>query len=202
MPSLMIKRRCEILKWLAKTSNLNRISRETGYSHKLIRQIKNQLKREDDIFTLSTKLGAPIKATNEVQTEIQNLMMANRRMSSYSISNIISQNPLFPSISPSLVNSVRHNLGFNYLPPIHTFLTTQIQRDNKVKFCQFHINNGTSWDNVLFTDESSFELNSVKRWIWRRRGETASTVYRATNKYNKKVMAFAGISYKYTTPLK
>lgn len=87
------------------------------------------------------------------------------------------------------------------MPPIHTFLTTQIQRENRIKFCKYHIDNETSWENVLFTDESSFELNSANRWIWRRRGETSSDMYNATNKYNKKVMVFGGISLKYTTPL-
>ena len=190
MPSSMTKTRCEILQWLAKTSNISYISRETGHSRTLIRKVKNQLDHNEDIFELPNKLGAPIKVTTDVQNEIQNLTMANRKMSSLSIANIISQNSDFPSISRSSVNSVRHNLGFNYLPPIHTFLTTPIQRENRVKFCQFHIGNNTSWENVLFTDESIFELNSANRWIWRRRGETSSDVYNATNKFNKIILFF------------
>ncbi len=201
MPTSMAKVRCEILKWLTKTSNISFIARETGHSRSLIRKIKNQMKNDEDIFELKNKLGAPVKITNDLRNEIRNLTMANRRMSSKTISNIISENSNFPSISRSSVDSVRHSLGFSYLPPIHTFFTTEVQRENRVNFCKYHIDNQTSWNNVLFTDESIFELNSAHRWIWRRRGETSSDVYNATNKFNKKVMVFGGISYKYTTPL-
>lgn len=73
----------------------------------------------------------------------------------------------FQKISPSLVNMIRHDVGFNYLPPIHTFINTQIQRENRVGFCKHHIDKQTNLENVIFTDESIFELNSQNRWIWR-----------------------------------
>ena len=138
-PSSMMKKRCEVVQWLAKTTNISEIYHKTGYSRTFIRKIKNQWENDDDIFELDNKLGAPIKTTTDVQNEIQNLTITNRKMSSLSIANIIYQNPNFPNISRSTVDSVRHKLGFNYLPPIHTFLTTQIQRDNRVKFCKYHL---------------------------------------------------------------
>ena len=34
------------------------------------------------------------------------------------VAEIISENDNFQKISPSLVNMIRHDVGFNYLPPI------------------------------------------------------------------------------------
>ena len=87
------------------------------------------------IFELPNKLGALIKVTTDVQDEIQNLTMENRKMLSLSMANIISQNSNFPRISRATVDSIRHRLGFNYFLPIHTFLTT----DSENKIGQFHI---------------------------------------------------------------
>lgn len=68
-------------------------------------------------------------------------------------------------------------------------------------FCKHHIDKQTDLENVIFTDESIFELNSQNRWIWCWRGEKSDSIYNATNKYNKKVIVFAGISKKYTNPM-
>ena len=85
------------------------------------------------IFELPNKLGALIKVITDIQDEIQNLKMENRKM--VNIDNIISQNSNFPRISRATVDSIRHRLGFNYFLPIHTFLTT----DSEKKIGQFHI---------------------------------------------------------------
>lgn len=81
-------------------------------------------------------------------------------MGDRTISSIISENPQFEPISPILVNTIRNELNFKLFQPIHTFATTEIQRNARVDFCKYHINNQTNWENVLFTDESSFELDS------------------------------------------
>ena len=78
MPSKMMKRRCVILQWLAKTDNISQIARETGYDPKTIRKIKNQLTQNEDIFDLPNKLGTPKKVTTDIQNEIQNLTMASK----------------------------------------------------------------------------------------------------------------------------
>lgn len=116
------------------------------------------------------------------------------------IVNIISQNNNV-SISPSLVYSIKHQVSFNYFPPVHTFFTTETQIENRIRFCENHLNNQTNFDSFLFTDESSFELSASHRWLWRRRGETSPDVQYATSKHPKKIMIFGGISMQYCTPL-
>ncbi|KAK8834101.1 hypothetical protein M9Y10_036406 [Tritrichomonas musculus] len=75
MPLSMINSRVEIIKWLQKTNNISAISRETGFSRGLIRSVRNSLQLDENIFELKHKIGAPIKATDDVQNEIINLIM-------------------------------------------------------------------------------------------------------------------------------
>ena len=201
MPQSMAQARIDVMMWLNKTKNISEISRGTGHSRSFIRKIRDQLENNENIFELDQKIGAPTKKTDEIRNEILNLTLSNRRMSDKTIASIISENPNLRPISSFLVNSVRHDLKFNFLPPIHTFLTTEVQRKARVEFCQHHVENQTDWNSVIFTDESSFELDSSSRWIWRRRGESSPDIFHATNKFNKKIMIFGGISKKYNTPL-
>ena len=150
---------------------------------------------------MTSKLGAPRKVTDELEREIISITTANRRMGLHTISNIISENPSFPSISHQTVANVKHKYGFDFLPPKHTFYLTDQQRQDRITFANYHLNANTDWSSVLFTDESMFVLDSNRRWLWRRRGETDPDVYYATHKYNKKVMVFGGISERYKTPL-
>lgn len=201
MPLSMINSRVEIIKHLQFTDNISAISRATGHSRDLIRSVRDSLKNDEQIFELKHKLGAPIKATDEVRNQILDLTTSNRRMPAVTIANIVSDNLDGQTISPSLVYSIKHDAGFKYLPPLHTFFTTEEQRQNRVAFCKYHIENQTNFDNVLFTDESSFELTASHKWLWRRRGETSPDVQCATKKFPKKVMIFGGISKNYCTPL-
>lgn len=200
MPLSMIKSRLEIIKHLQYTTNISAIRRATGHSRDLIRSVRDSWQNNDDLFQLNHKLGAPIKATTDICTEVASLTTANRRMPANQIANIISENNNV-SISPSLVYSIKHQEGFKYLPPVNTFFTTETQRENRIKFCEYHLNNQTDFDNFLFTDESSFELSASHRWLWRRRGETSPDVQCSTSKFPKKIMIFGGISKQYCTPL-
>lgn len=101
-------------------------------------------------------------------------------MGDKTIAFIISQNPHIQPISSFLVNSVRHDYNFNSLPPIHIFLTTEIQRKARVEFCKLHIENETDRSSILFTDESSSKLDSSSRWIWRCRGKNAPDIFHVT----------------------
>lgn len=60
------------------------------------------------------------------------------------IANTLSQNNEFEQIPSSTVYSIKREEGFDYLPPIHTFSLTDIQREKKISFAQYHIDNDTN----------------------------------------------------------
>lgn len=108
-------------------------------------------------------------------------------MPAVTIANIVSENLDDQTISPFLVYSVKHDAGLIYLPPLYIFSTTEKQRQIRVAFCTHHIENHTNFDNVLFTDESSFELTASHKWLWQRRGEASPDVQCAAKSVQKEL---------------
>ena len=98
---------------------------------------------------------------------IETLTMANRTISGKAISDLILQKYQV-SICKTSINKFRKDIGFKYGPPIQTFSLTEQQKANRYSFALKNISN--NFENVLFTDESYFELNGL-RWIWRRKDE-------------------------------
>ena len=196
----MVAKRQKVMMEIFRGNTDAQINRVTGCSRPFIKKIRNQLMNGENVFEMTSKLGAPRKVTDELEREIISITTANRRMGLHTISNIISENPSFPSISHQTVANVKHKYGFDFLPPKHSFYLTDQQRQDRITFANYHLNANTDWSSVLFTDESMFVLDSNRRWLWRRRGETDPDVYYATHKYNKKVMVFGGISERYKSP--
>ena len=201
MNNRMMQIRLEIISLISQGFNHTQIHKITGHSRSLIIKIHKELENRT-LFANHQKIGRPSIRTNELCTRIESLTLQNRRMPINAIVNFINESNEFPHISYGTVHSIRHNLGFNYLPPYQTFPISELQRSNRFQFSQFHINAQTDWTKVLFVDESSFYLDNSHRWCWRRRGEKDNEkVQHQTLKYTPKVMIFGGISYRWKSPL-
>lgn len=70
---------------------------------------------------------------------IDSISQQNCRMLSKTISSILKSIETLPSESYGTVNSIRHELKYNYLPPIKTFEITEHQRANRLVFSSKHI---------------------------------------------------------------
>jgi hypothetical protein len=79
-------------------------------------------------------------------------------MSSEAIARIVSEMPGMPKISSSSVDTVHHQLGYKFLPPITAFPLNNDQTENRFVFAGAHTT--TDWSKPVFTDESSFVLGA------------------------------------------
>lgn len=68
-------------------------------------------------------------------------------------------------------------------------------------FANHHINQSTNWNNILFTDESYFEIGNSKQMICRRHGDHREEVLCKKVAHPFKLMVWGGISGIYMTPL-
>ena len=201
MPQTMIKRRTDIIQLIAQGKNNSEISRITGHSRDLIREVRKRL-LDGTVFTQNDQIGRPSIQNQNLSDAIESITCSNRRMGTKAIVGILADNQNLPSPSYGTVWKIRHQLGFRYLPPVQTFFVSESQRQKRVEFCKYHLENHTDWSNVLFTDESAFYLDNDHRWVWRRKGEmNVEEIQHRTSKYTKKVMMFGGISYIWKTPL-
>ena len=105
------------------------------------------------VFTQTAPIGRPTIVNDDIIDRINSMTLNNRRMGTRTIANIISET--IP-ISYGTVYKIRKSQGFNYLPPRNTFFLTDAQKQNRINFAQFHIQNETDWKKVLFVDESYF----------------------------------------------
>jgi hypothetical protein len=120
-------------------------------------------------------------------------------MTNRDIEQILCEQSILPQVSSSTIASIREKLGFQFLPPIHTFYLTEKQKSAQFKFATDHLHD--NWDEALFTDESFFWLGDDSRRLYRRRGEFSEDVQFKTPKFQKKILIFGGIAKRYKTPL-
>lgn len=75
-------------------------------------------------------------------------------------------------ISKSTIHLIRRELGFKYSQPKKRPALTEIQKEKRLNFAIYHLQNETNWEKIMFTDETWFYLNSDKGYLWRQWGET------------------------------
>jgi DNA-binding GntR family transcriptional regulator len=117
--------------------------------------------------------------------QIDSIIQANPRMSTKHIAEIISLPPSQEVYSSEFVRRARSEMKYHFLPPIDTFVLTDLQIQNRLAFAHLHLQTHTDWSTKLFVDESSFWLNNDHRWVWRCRGDKRDSVRRHLIKYQK-----------------
>jgi hypothetical protein len=188
MPQSMLVRRCHISSLIAVGYTDYQIEKMTGHCHKLAKQIRMQIENNQNVFKLKSPIGAPRKQSKELTDEIESITLNTRRLSNADVASITQRIPGLISVSASTVSIIRHNLGFRFLPPVHTFLLTDLQKLNRKTFAEYHLTVGTDWKNVIFTDESYFWLGDDNRALYRRRGERGPDIEWRTPKFQKKCL--------------
>ena len=176
--------------------NLSEISRRLKCDIRIVRDVRNRIDNNQPVKNLYNKQKKS-KITDAIGKYIESITIANRSISSQAIAELIFQNYQVV-VSRALVNNYRHLLGFKYGPQIKTFVLNDAQKQKRLNFAKSNIN--TNFDNVLFTDESYFELNGL-RWVWRRKGEVSDSIVYPKEAHPLKLMVWGGISKRYKTPL-
>ena len=80
MPVGMIKRRTQIIHYIALGYNNSEIHRITGYSRDLIRNVRNQIS-QGNVFDQCKRIGRPTVQTQELANKIESITNSNRRIS-------------------------------------------------------------------------------------------------------------------------
>lgn len=104
-------------------------------------------------------------------------------------------------ISENTVGTARHKSGLIYAPPRKTVLISESKRKTRINWCLNHLNNKTNFQNVIFTDESWFELGPNRRWLWRSKSDYSPEVCSPITAHPKKVMIWGGIGWNFKSRL-
>jgi hypothetical protein len=93
-------------------------------------------------------IGGPRVINPDVIARAEEITLTDRRVSSVAISEVISDAPEIPSISPTTVRRIQRTLGFSYLPPIAT-LPSSLQDGTSVHTAAAMMTYLTTMVNVL-----------------------------------------------------
>ena len=97
--------------------------------------------------------------------------------------------------------NARHSLGFNFLPPRSSVKLTEHAKNIRIQWANFHLRNGTNFKNVVFSDESLFQLYNGNRWLRRRSDDYSPQVCSEKVAHPPKVMIWGAIGYNFKSNL-
>ena len=101
----------------------------------------------------------------------------------------------------STVATARKSLEYQYGPPRHSVYLSQSAKNKRVEWCQYHLQQGTSFDNVVFSDESWFKLGPDNRWMHIKKGDYSPDVCAPHKKFVEKIMIWGAIGKNFKSEL-
>ena len=100
----------------------------------------------------------------EIQTELDHYI-TNKQLSELLIQNFSD----ITHCSENTVSSARKRLNIIYSPPHSAVKMNDHSRKKRVEWCKYHLENKTSFENVIFSDESWFDFDLNRQWLWRKK---------------------------------
>ena len=138
------------------------IGKKHGINPNTVRTFINRYKKN---HTISPKMGRPIEITAEIKDAVIGAAEADPEISLRDISDIF-------DISTTSARSALNEDGIKYFQKIPVPPLTATHMQNRVNFAtQFAQMAYANMPSLIFTDESTVEVNLNGGGIWRRRGE-------------------------------
>ena len=89
----------------------------------------------------------------------------------------------------------------DFRPPLRSVFISDEAKTKRFIWTNFHIQNHTSWKNVVFSDESWFLLGRNKKWLWVDRHNLTPEVFSNTQSHPKKIMIWCAIWWNFKSNL-
>ena len=107
----------------------------------------------------------------------------------------------YSKISISTVARKRNELGFKYRPPMTIQALSEEQKQMRVQFCQWVLNNQDKIPNIVFSDESRFQRGPDNKWRRIRRGDWNDSCFAQKEKYYQSIMVWGAIGVNFRSDL-
>ncbi|KAL4461776.1 hypothetical protein ABPG72_017977 [Tetrahymena utriculariae] len=162
-------------------------------------QIIDRFEKEGEFKDKRVSNGGHNKIiTEEMEEIITNETSKNPQISSNKLSQLMIDE-YDTEISSSTINRIRSDLGMYYSKQASTLPISESARLQRLDYCKKHRND--KFTNVLFTDESNFQLFYNKNFFWFQNEDSENKADLPTNP-NLKIMIWGGISLKGKTAIK
>jgi hypothetical protein len=112
---------------------------------------------------------------------------------------LTSEFPELGTVSDELVRQCRIQLDLHFLPMRPECHMSDANMQFRISWCEQQ--EGRDWGNVIFTDESWFEVGLRKHWIWRRHDDYGPDVCYSRQAHPQKIMVWGGIGFNFKSEL-
>jgi transposase len=185
---------------LREENNLSyaKIANELGVSKSTVHKYLKLWKKHIPVSEVK-QAGSPRKMTDGVKRQIRVIVNRNQSISSKGIKNKLSKgspkaNPV--EVGSSTVRRALKEMSYaNDLPKIVPMLT-KLQKEKRVGWCKK--NSKRKWDKVIFSDETSIELDRCKNRKWHPKGKRPQV---GKSKFPRKMMFWSAVGVNCKAPL-
>ena len=136
--------------------------------------------------------GRPAKLSQEVRIFVEANLRADATISDDKMASLVHERFGVP-IHRTSICRLRRELRYFYRPPKVIQKLTQEQRDARIEFCRWVLENQDKIPNLIFSDESRFAIGPDNTWRRIKRGVLNETCFAPQNKFNRGVMVWGAI---------
>jgi hypothetical protein len=176
-----------------------RIQKSIGCSAFLVDDVRSRIARSCSIF-ITPPPNPRYKVTEQIIQYINIATFANPNLNSENLSKEIAEE-FTVSLCRRTIDGIREDLGYTWSSRWSTFVLTEKHIALRLSFANHHLENNTSWSNVLFSDESYFEIGPDRRMVWRRTGDFREEVLAVRCQHPIKLMVWGGICENFKSEL-
>lgn len=187
------KRKCLLELWNNGTKNPKILSELTNTSLRACYNFKKRIESGKGVER-SPGTGAPSKLMENDRRRILQLALWNPKLSTARIG-VLAAEKGSPWVSKSTISRALKSAGYQKWTPKPIPMLTEIQKFKRVQWCQENLNR--NWENVIFTDESTFQFHSNYLKVWAK-----DRPQKMTPKHGPSAMIWGGISMRGKTSLK
>ena len=198
---------------------LDDINARYSYIHCLLQERRNNVKLVSRILEISKntvkiardydprqpiqpgKMGRPPMLNKDAKVFIATTTYASPEISAADVVAALVRPPFNINVCQNTVNTYRLECGFKYGPKIRETMQTEASLWKRMNFASTHILRETSWENVVFSDESWFEIGSNKQHVWRQRGDYRPEVCRVETSHLQKVLIWGAVGLGFKSEL-
>ena len=152
--------------------------------------VRQFLKRYQETKTIARKPGSglPPKLSPQLQKLIEDTMRSNDETTATQLQAMLASKDIYVSLATIVRN--RLSLGWTYRGSAYCQLIREANKQKRFDWARAHI--GDDFSNVIWTDETTVQIETHKRFCYRKEGETPRLKPRP--KHPTKVHVWAGIS--------
>ena len=140
--------------------------------------------------------GRPTKTTSEIRAFVDTQWPLDATITDEQMGRLISEN-FGTSVARTTVGRVRRDLRFMYRPPKAIQALTDEQKQARIDFCRWVLQNRENITNLVFSDESRFDLGPDNTWRRIKRGVLNPRCFASRNKHSRGILLRGAIGIGY-----